>query len=115
MAKGSVVWFEVAGQDADNLQQFYGELFGWSFRKDGPPGYGIVDGTEGSIPGGVGAMPGGASWTTFYVEVEDVPASLAAAEARGGQVLMPATTMPNMVLGVFADPEGHPVGVYAAA
>ena len=54
----------------------------------------------------------GQGWTTFYVSVESVEQSLEQATALGGRVLMPAHTMPDGgVIGVFADPEGHPIGV----
>jgi uncharacterized protein len=54
-------------------------------------------------------MPGA---LTFYVEVPDVEASLAQAERLGGtRVMGPAEVMDGLVIGVFRDPEDHPVGV----
>jgi len=48
----------------------------------------------------------------FYVEVPDVEAALAKAEALGGTRLMgPDNVMPGLVIGQFTDPEGHLVGV----
>jgi predicted enzyme related to lactoylglutathione lyase len=67
------------------------------------------------IPGGVGATyPGTREWVTFYVETPDVTASLALAERLGGRVVMPRTVLPDVTLGVFADPEGHAVGLVEA-
>ena len=37
-----VVRFEVVGQDADKLRQFYGELLGWEFQVSHPTRYGRV-------------------------------------------------------------------------
>ena len=35
-APGTLAWFEVATDDSDGAQRFYGSLFGWSFDADGP-------------------------------------------------------------------------------
>ena len=49
---------------------------------------------------------------TFYVEVPDVEAALAKAEELGGSRIMgPDDVMGRMVIGQFADPEGHVVGL----
>jgi len=105
-----VMWFEVLGQDSEKLRGFYSGLFGWTFKGDTP--YGVVDAAAGGIPGGVGPVyPGTRSWVTFYVGTPDVTASLAAAAQRGGRIVMPRTELPDVTLGVFEDPEGHPIGL----
>ena len=49
---------------------------------------------------------------TFFVEVPAVEAALAKAEELGGSRTMgPDDVMPGLVIGQFADPEGHMVGV----
>jgi predicted enzyme related to lactoylglutathione lyase len=109
-----VLWFEVMGNDGDALRQFYGRLFGWQFRLEGPQGYGVTQpGAPRGIPGGVGqAADGYRPWgVTFYVETPDVAASLAEAERLGGRTVMPRTVMPGATLGLFRDPEGHVVGL----
>jgi predicted enzyme related to lactoylglutathione lyase len=54
-------------------------------------------------------------WPTFYVQVDDPQAALDDAEKLGGKVVMPVTTIPNMVtLALFTDPEAHMVGVVAS-
>ena len=107
-----VTWFEVTGKDGPALQRFYSELFDWKLDTNNPAGYGIVD-TGGAIGGGVGATSravGGA--TTFYVETDDVAAHLKKAEAAGGTIVMEETqVMENTIIGLFADPEGHVVGL----
>lgn len=111
MANGQVSWFEVMGQDAAALRGFYGKLFGWTFDTNLPGmDYGVVQGGEGALPGGVGGA-GGASWTTFYVQVDDVDAAIGQAIEGGGKVLMPARDLPTTRIAVVADPEGHPVGL----
>ena len=114
-----VVHFEVIGKDADKLQSYYSELFGWEIDSDNPMNYGTVkrDGNvtdEGvGIGGGVGVGPEGyEGHVTFYVEVPDVEASLAKAESLGGSRIMgPDEVMEGLELGLFTDPEGHVIGV----
>lgn len=110
-----VVWFEVLSNNPKALQQFYGDLFGWTYKIDNPMQYGVVDHNGRGIPGGVGPSgPNTKNWTTFYVETADVNASLATAERLGGKVVMPRTTLPDVTIGAFADPEGHIVGLVEA-
>ena len=114
-----VVHFEVIGKDGDRLQSYYSELFGWQIDSNNPMNYGIVqrDGNTNSegagIGGGVGAGPEGyEGHVTFYVEVPDAEAALAKAEELGGtRVMGPDQVMEGLVIGQFADPEGHVVGV----
>jgi hypothetical protein len=107
-----VVWFEVLGQDAGVLRHFYGELFNWSFKEvPGNTSYGMTDPERTGIGGGVGSSPRNSSWTTFYVGVDDIEQALARAQQLGATVLTPVTKLPDVTLAVFADPEGHPVGL----
>jgi len=48
---------------------------------------------------------------TFFIGVEDVAATLEAATAHGGRVVQPATSVPGVTFGLFADPQGQVVGV----
>jgi predicted enzyme related to lactoylglutathione lyase len=106
-----VMWYEVLGSDGDKLKGFYADLFGWKYKDAPGMNYGMTDPEATGIGGGVGAGPGGASWSTFYVGVEDVERSLAQATKLGAKVLMPVTKLPDVTIAVFADPEGHPVGL----
>lgn len=108
-----VMWYEVLGKDGKKLKSFYGDLFGWTFKDAPGMDYGMTDPEATGIGGGVGAaMPGsGSSWTTFYVGVDDIDAALAKAKQLGGKELMPVTKLPDVTIAVFADPEGHPVGL----
>jgi uncharacterized protein len=114
-----VVHFEVIGRDGKKLQSYYSELFGWEIDANNPMGYGIVS-REGNtdadgvgIGGGVGPGPEGhEGHVTFYVGVPDVEEALAKAEELGGSRMMgPDQVMEGTVIGLFADPEGHVVGV----
>jgi predicted enzyme related to lactoylglutathione lyase len=117
-----VVHFEIIGTDAEKLQSYYTELFGWEIDSNNPLNYGIVQ-REGNvnadgvgIGGGVGAGPEGyPGHAIFYVEVPDVEAALAKAESLGGsRMIGPETVMEGVEIGQFTDPEGHVVGVVKA-
>ena len=110
-----VTWFEVTGRDGDKLQRFYSEIFDWKIDANNPFKYGIVD-TGGAIGGGVGpTTDGSAGATTFYVQTDDVAGHLKRAEAAGGKILMDETeVMEGTIVGLFADPEGHQVGLLKA-
>jgi uncharacterized protein len=118
-----VVHFEVIAKDAEKLQSYYSDLFGWKIDSDNPMNYGIVQREENvnadgvGIGGGVGAGPEGyAGHVTFYVEVPDVEAALAKAESLGGSRMMgPEKVMEQVEIGLFNDPEGHVVGVVKSA
>ncbi len=117
-----VVHFEVIARDADRMRSYYSELFGWEIDADNPMNYGIVA-REGNangevdapgIGGGIGAAPPGYDGhLTFYVEVPDVEAALAAAERLGGTRMMGPDEVPGagVEIGILIDPEGHTVGV----
>ena len=114
-----VVHFEIVGKDAEKLQSYYSELFGWEIDSSNPMSYGLVqreanvnaDGV--GIGGGVGGGPDGYDGhVTFYVEVPDVEAALAKAESLGGTRMMgPEQVMEQVEIGLFTDPEGHVIGV----
>jgi uncharacterized protein len=114
-----VLHFEIIGKDGDALRRYYSELFEWEIDASNPMGYGVVareqnlseDGV--GIGGGVAGGPEGyEGHVTFYVEVPDVEAALAKAEELGGtRVMGPDDVMQGLVIGQFADPEGHVIGV----
>jgi len=118
-----VVHFEIIGKDGEGLRSYYSELFEWEIDANNPMNYGIVQ-REGNlsaegigIGGGVGAAPDAdAGHVTFYVEVPDVEAALAKATSLGGSRLMGPMDVPGgPTLGMFADPEGHRIGVVKSA
>jgi predicted enzyme related to lactoylglutathione lyase len=114
-----VVHFEIVGQDAAKLQDYYAQLFGWEIDANNPMHYGLVpreghvnaDGV--GIGGGISAGPEGyGGHVTFYVEVPEAEAAMAQAEDLGGTRMMgPEEVMDGLVIGLFTDPEGHVIGV----
>jgi predicted enzyme related to lactoylglutathione lyase len=109
----AVTWFEIMGRDAAALQSFYSGLFGWELQDaGGPTPYGMLEASDGGIGGAVGAAGEGPGHVTVYVSVDDPQAYLDKAEKLGGKTVLGVTEIPDMVtFALFADPEGHVVGV----
>jgi predicted enzyme related to lactoylglutathione lyase len=106
---------EIRSSDPDATRSFFGDLFGWTYPTEGAfPGYTFVDtGVEGAIFTAIGPLQGGEDAVLFFIGVEDVAAALARAEELGGKTIQPATDVPGVTFGVFADTQGHKVGVAA--
>jgi predicted enzyme related to lactoylglutathione lyase len=113
-----VTHFEIVGEDASRLQDFYREAFGWEVLPAGPSYAMVHPGSASGINGGVGSAPEGqgASRVTVYIEVEDLDAALARIEALGGRRVMSPLDVPNgPSIALFADPEGHVIGLTKSA
>ena len=109
-----VIHAEIRSADPDATRAFFAELFGWTYTDGAFPGYSFADtGVEGAIPTAIGPLQGGADTVLFFVGVQDVQATLAKAEQLGGKVIQPAQEVPGVTFGVFADAQGHIVGVAA--
>jgi predicted enzyme related to lactoylglutathione lyase len=108
-----VVRFEIGAADDRRLVRFYGELLGWGLQAVAD-GYTVVDTRGGGgINGGIGRSQSGEPWAAFYVEVEDLGASLDRAEALGGRTVMPVAELPGLSFAMFDDPDGLLVGLQA--
>ena len=108
-----IVHAEVLGEDAEALQAFYGDVFDWQMLLSGPDYAMAHPGVEGGIDGGVGASPEGSEGhVTFYVEVGDLEATLGKIEGLGGSRVVEPMDLPDGPrIAMFADPEGHVVGL----
>ena len=109
-----VVHFEVVGKDAQALQRFYAGAFGWQMQDVMEGAYYMANpDVENAIQGGVGAAPdGGSGHVTFYVQVDDPAAALQKISELGGRTVQEPMDIPNgPTIAMFADPEGHVVGL----
>lgn len=108
-----VVHFEIHSSNAKTLNKYYAELFDWHINADNEMGYGMVETHAGKgIDGGISPQMGDEpNMVLFYVETDDLQASLDKAVALGGTVLMPPTEMPMVTFAMFTDPEGNVVGL----
>jgi hypothetical protein len=115
---GKFVWFEHVSNDVERARAFYGDLFGW--KSDGVPMGGqtyhmIQNGADG-IGGFRTGMPGMPNHWMSYLSVADVDATVKAATAAGGKVLMPPTDFAPVGRGAtLADPTGAVFSVWKDA
>ena len=100
--------------DVERAKRFYGAVAGWEYRPmEGLDGYWLF-GTGPSSGGGIGTRGATVgSVVRVYIDVDDLDAAIAAAEANGGSVVTPPSPVPGQ--GRFAalrDPEGNEVGLF---
>lgn len=110
-----VVHAEIRSENPDATRQFFADLFGWKVATEGAfPGYTFIDtGVEGGTYVAISPRQGPDDEVLFFVAVEDVAATLAKAQKLGGTIIQPAQQVPGTSFGVFADAQGHRVGVAA--
>lgn len=111
-----VDWFEIYGKDANSLQKFYTEAFGWS-TKDGSteqfPYFHIDPGTGTGIQGAVTSEPSGKRSVLLWSKVEDPQKFLdRAAELGAKKVMEPAKVSDGLTVAIFKDPQGNEFGIY---
>lgn len=113
-----VVYFEILGSDYAGLRQYYRDLFGWKITQMSlEMEHSAVSADEDGdgIPGGIGRSMTGSPRLTFYVQVDDIQASLDRAGELGGETAAPVTVIPGMVtFAHFKDPEGNLVGLVSS-
>ena len=107
-----VIHVEVVGRDGAKPQKFYADAFGWGLDTNNPDGYGMYREASGLTAGIGKSQDGGAGHVTFYVHADDPEGTLKRVEKLGGKVIMPLTQVaPETTIALFADPEGHIVGL----
>jgi predicted enzyme related to lactoylglutathione lyase len=111
---GAVTFFEIGSDNPEATEKFYGELFGWSFAEPGAGYRMVTTGKDHSVQGGLMDTGGQSSGhAIFYVQVDDVAATVRRAEELGGKVLLPATSTPNgLVFAHVCDSGGQRIGLY---
>ena len=113
-----VVHFEILGKDHEALQQYYRDLFNWKITQVSPEyPYGLVSVEEQGegIGGGVGSSMDGGPQAMFYVQVDDIQAAVDRAAGLGGEIAMPVTVIPGMVVFAhFKDIEGNLIGLVSS-
>src|SRR3954469_12963263 len=101
---GAPCWIDLFSSDPDRSRAFYGELFGWTSESAGEEYGGYVNFSKDGVlvagcmrNDGESATP--AVWSV-YLATKEAQATVDAAAANGGQVVVPA--MPVMELGSMA-------------
>jgi len=113
MSKHPIVHVELAVNDRKAARKFYGDLFGWEFQDYDEMNYTTFSTGEG-VAGGLNPVsedyPPGT--VTFYIQTDDVTATLAKIETAGGKTVVPETEIPGTGhFGFFKDPNGNLVGL----
>jgi uncharacterized protein len=105
-----VVHFEIGCRDRAQTAAFYAQLFDWKMSEAGPASMiNTGSGIEGHISA-LGHEPH--RYTIFYVQTDDIPASLEKAAALGGRALLGPIEIPTGSFAWFSDPEGNTIGLW---
>ena len=105
-----VVHFEIGCKDKEKTAAFYSTVFGWDVD-DGPMGMidtGSTSGIQGHIAS-LGHEPH--QFTHFYIETDDLKASLKRVEAEGGATVVPPVEIATGTFAWFSDVEGNTIGL----
>lgn len=123
---GRVVHFEVPYDDVDRAADFYREVFGWHVQPVPEFQYHVVTTgpvTDEGMPAEVGFVNGGmfarqphVAQPVITIDVDDIDATLAEIEARGGSVVEPRMQVGQMGFAAyFTDCEGNLLGLWQSA
>ena len=84
---GAPTWIDLASSDVERAQQFYGNVFGWTFESAGPEYGSYINAFKDGRPV-AGLMHNDPQWNapdgwTTYIHTADIKATLATAIAAG--------------------------------
>ena len=100
-----IVFFDIAGPDDDELRTFYSSVFDWKIDQSGQFSIPVVTPVQGTVRKDPAEK-------RIYVGVQDVSTTLIAIEKAGGTVDVSCFEVPGVVvLGLFKDPAGNPMGL----
>ena len=106
-----VVHFEIGCKDKAKTSAFYRDVFGWTIDS-GPAGM-INTGPDSGIQGHIAALGHEPhQFTHFYIETDDLAASLKQIEAAGGKTIVPPIEIPTGTFAWFSDVEGNTIGLW---
>ena len=100
-----IVFFDIAGPDDTTLKNFYTSVFGWELDKAGQFSVPVTSPIKGTIRKDPTEQ-------RIYIGVPDVSAALTLIEKSDGTIDVPRFEVPGVVvLGLFRDPAGNPMGL----
>lgn len=100
-----IVFFDIAGPDDAALREFYATVFGWQSDDAGQFSTAVMSPIDAAIRKDPAEK-------RIYLGVPDVTASLHQIEEAGGSVDVARFEVPGVVvLGLFRDPAGNPMGL----
>ncbi len=118
---GVVSWVDLMTTNVDEAKRFYDELFGWEWAGMEMPEAGTywMASINGQLVAGLSAQPPDragmpSAWNT-WMNVDDVDASSARAEAAGATVVVPPLDVPDAGrMAYLTDPAGAAFGMWQA-
>jgi predicted enzyme related to lactoylglutathione lyase len=106
-----VVFFEIGCRDRGITGKFFSDLFGWNITQNGPASP-IDTGDPKGIPGHINSLGHEPEhYTMFYVQVDDIKATLDKANELGGKTIVPPIKIPTGTFAWFADLDGNTIGL----
>ncbi|MCX6363257.1 MAG: VOC family protein [Actinobacteria bacterium] len=121
----TIVWADIPVTDMDRARAFYGAVLQAEIElMDGAngdvallPGDPEQGGVSGDLARGENQKPGLGGCTIYLDSQGDPEGMIARAVTAGGTLLMPVTSMGDMVgfIGFFQDSEGNRIGVHKPA
>ena len=117
---GAPCWVDLFTSDPDGSTAFYGRLFGWTAEAAGPEYGGYITFSKDGIPVAGGMHNDGTHNTpdhwSVYLASADAKATVDAAAARGGTVIVDAMDVPEAgTMAVVTDAGGAAVGIWQPA
>ena len=118
---GAISWNELNTRDLAGAKEFYGSVFGWSFQDQDMGGgetYSMIVLGEGRV-GGILDLAAREVPETIpphwqvYFAVEDTDATIEAAKAAGGEVMLEPVDIPFGRFAILTDPHGASFAVIA--
>lgn len=115
--QGSNVWYELMTTDPEGAKAFYGSVVGWKIGDPIPGGgqdYRMIERKDGGFAGGVlgltDEMRDGGAFPLWlgYIGVDDVDATVARVEAKGGKTMVAPFDIPQGRIATVTDPQGNP-------
>lgn len=114
---GAPCWVDLMTSDADRSRAFYGELFGWTSESAGDEFGGYINFAKDGVRVAGAMQSDGESgmpdvWS-IYLATDDAVKTTEAAEANGGQVIVPAMQVGELgSMAVFTDAGGAAIGTW---
>ena len=96
--------FDIAGNDATLLGQFYRTVFGWHLDEKGP-GYTLVETPDGCPNGAI--VESEAAGLVLGITVANLEKTLESVQASGGEIVMPITDNGWVKKAQFKDVAGN--------
>jgi predicted enzyme related to lactoylglutathione lyase len=113
---GAPIWIELYSRDPEGSARFYSQLFGWTTEPSDEEGRYISCRLKGAALAGINPADVGSGspegWLV-YLASPDAPATTAAAETHGGEVLVEPLEIGTLgTMALVADPGDALVGVW---